>query len=300
MTLTSMTGFATTEGARGALAWRWEARSVNARGLDLRFRLADGFEALEPELRRRAAAVLTRGGVSISLRVDRAAAASAPHLDMEALEAAIAAAAIARAAAERVGLPTAPIRPAALLALRGVMESSRAPGADDPADDDRAAIFAGFDAMLAALDASRIAEGAELGKAIGASLDGIAARMRDAEEVHRAQEADAPARLREKVRALLGAGADIAPERLAQELALLAVKLDVREELDRLGAHIGAARTLLRGDAAVGRRLDFLTQEFNREVNTLCSKSSSTALTAIGLELKVLVDQMREQAQNLQ
>lgn len=300
MTLTSMTGFATTEGARGALAWRWEARSVNARGLDLRFRLADGFEALEPELRRRAAAVLTRGGVSISLRVEREGAGSVPVLDMEALEAVIAAGAIARAAAERVGLPTAPIRPEALLALRGVMEPSHAPGADDDAKEDRASVLAGFDKMLAALDASRVAEGAALGKAIGASLDGIAERMRDAEAVHRAQEVDAPARLREKVRALLDAGADIAPERLAQELALLAVKLDVREELDRLGAHIGAARTLLGGDAAVGRRLDFLTQEFNREVNTLCSKSSSTALTAIGLELKVLVDQMREQAQNLQ
>jgi uncharacterized protein (TIGR00255 family) len=300
MTLTSMTGFATTEGARGALAWRWEARSVNARGLDLRFRLADGFEALEPELRRRTAAVITRGGVSISLRVDREGAGGGPSLDIEALEAAIAAAAIARAAAERIGLPTAPIRPEALLALRGVMEPSRAPGAGDEAEEDHAAILTGFDEMLAALDASRVAEGAALGKAIGASLDGIAARTRDAEAVHRSQEADAPSRLREKVRALLGAGADIAPERLAQELALLAVKLDVREELDRLGAHTGAARDLLRGDGAVGRRLDFLTQEFNREVNTLCSKSSSTALTAIGLEMKVLVDQMREQAQNLQ
>lgn len=300
MALTSMTGFAVTEGTCGALGWRWEARSVNARGLDLRLRLADGWEALEPDLRRRAAAVLGRGAVSLSLRVETVAHGAVPVLDVAALDAAIAAASIAKVAAERAGLATAPVRPEGLLTLRGVMEPARAPDAGDDTDDARNAILAGFDAALAALTQARAAEGAALGRVLGGVLDRIAALVADAEAAHRAQAAEAPARLRERVRALLDAGAEMAPDRLAQELALLAVKLDVREELDRLGAHLAAARLLLRGDAAAGRRLDFLTQEFNREVNTLCSKSASSALTAIGLDLKVLVDQMREQAQNLE
>lgn len=297
MALESMTGFAALDGETGAARWRWEARSVNGRGLDLRLRLAEGWEALEPELRRRAAA-LGRGSVSVTLKIDAAADAPRPALDPAALAVAVAAAAEARRLAEAAGLPTAPVAPERLLALRGVMEARRA-----EAEPDRAALGAalldGFGRLIDDLTAMRRAEGARLGDALSAVLAGIEAETARAEAAHAAQAAAAPARLREKVAALLGAGAEVSGDRLAQELALLAVKADVREEIDRLRAHVAAARALLAGGEPAGRRLDFLTQEINREANTLCAKAAAPALTEAGLALKVLVDQMREQAANL-
>ncbi|TVQ55888.1 MAG: YicC family protein [Rhodobacteraceae bacterium] len=292
-----MTGFAACDGETDGARWRWEARSVNGRGLDLRLRLADGWEALEPEVRRRAAA-LGRGSVSITLKIDAAADAARPSLDRAALALAVAAAAEARAAAEAAGLPTAPIAPERLLAVRGVMETRRPDAATD-AEATRAALLDGLDRLLAALTAMRRDEGARLGEALAAILDAVEAETARAEAAHAAQAAAAPARLREKVAALLGAGAEVAEDRLAQELALLAVKADVREEIDRLRVHVAAARALLAGREPAGRKLDFLTQEFNREANTLCAKAASPALTDAGLALKVLVDQMREQAANL-
>ncbi len=299
-----MTGFAIAEGALGAgpqaTVWRWEARSVNARGLDLRLRLPEGWEALEPEVRRRAAP-LRRGAVTLALRVAEAAAPGGMAPDRAALAAAAAAAAEARAALEAAGLEVAPVAPERLLALRGVLDAGRGPGGAEPAPDLRDAALAGLDACLERLAAARAAEGARIAVAMEAVLDAVAARTAEAERAHEAQAAAAPALLAARVTALLsaaGAGAP-APDRLAQELALLAVKQDVREEIDRLRAHVAAARALLATDGPVGRELDFLSQEFAREANTLCAKSASEPLTAAGLALKVLIDQIREQAQNI-
>lgn len=291
----SMTGFATAE----AGAWTWEARSVNARGLDLRLRLAEGRERLEPELRRRVAACITRGAVSVQLRRhDLRSAAATPRLDAEAFAAAVEALSAARAAMERAGLPAAPSTPAGLLSLRGVFEPAREAEEEDSAED--AALLDAFDTLLDRLVEARGAEGAALHGAVEAALAVIVAQTEAAEAAHAAQLAERPARLHEKVAALLGARAEVEPQRLAQELALIAMKEDVREELDRLRAHLDAARALLAGGGPVGRRLDFLTQEFNREANTLCSKSASPALTAAGLEMKVAIDRLREQAANLE
>lgn len=304
MSVSSMTGFGAAEGAveidGRALSWRWEARSVNARGLDLRPRLPEGWEGLEPELRRRAGA-LKRGAVTVGLKVTEAAASGGAALDRAALAAAVAAAAEARAALASAGLPVTPIAPEALLALRGVLDAGRAPGPTAPDKAAETAVLAGLDTALERLAAARAAEGAALAAAMGAVLDAVAARVADATSAHAAQTAAAPALLAERVAAVMEAAGRTAPspDRLAQELALLAVKQDVREELDRLGAHVAAARALLASDGPVGRELDFLTQEFAREANTLCAKSASTDLTAAGLALKVLIDQLREQAQNI-
>jgi uncharacterized protein (TIGR00255 family) len=183
-----------------------------------------------------------------------------------------------------------------LIALRGVMAD--APGSE--AGPPPSALLADYDAALAGLVEARRREGAEIEKALVAILNEIDALVDRASAAHETQADAAPARLREKVAALTGAGAEVAPERLAAELALLAVRNDVSEEIDRLRAHIAAARRLLAGDGAVGRELDFLTQEFNREANTLCSKAASVALTETGLALKVRIDRLREQVQNIE
>jgi uncharacterized protein (TIGR00255 family) len=291
----SMTGFAVREGAEGAFRWRWEARSVNGRGLDLRLRLPEGAEALEPELRRRAGTILRRGSVTVGLRVERAETGGF-RLDPAALAAAVAAVAAARDAAHAAGLESAPVAPERLIALRGVLSDGQGAAEELP----RAALLSDFDAALAGLAEMRAGEGAEIAAVLSATLDEIAALTDQAAAAHAAQTEGAAARLREKVRALLDAGAEVPPERLAAELALLAVRNDVSEEIDRLRAHVAAARRMLAQDAPVGRELDFLTQEFNREANTLCSKAASAALTEAGLALKVRIDRLREQVQNIE
>ena len=295
----SMTGFATEAGALGALRWRWEAKSVNGRGLDLRFRLPDGVEALEPRLRAAASARLSRGNVSIGLKVDSAGEAGALTVSEPALAAAVAAAGRAEALAAENGLHLAPSTAADIVAIRGVLEPASADAAFAAAET-LDALEASFAATLDGLAAARGAEGARVRETFVAILDEIERLVADAAGSHAAQEPAARARLKERVAALIDAGAEIEPERLAQELALIAVKADVSEEIARLGAHVAAARDLLDADGPVGRKLDFLTQEFNREANTLCSKSASGALTQIGLDLKVAIDQMREQAQNVE
>ncbi len=295
MALESMTGFASREGEAAGARWRWELRSVNGRGLDLRLRTPEGWERWEAELRSRATRALARGSVTATLRVEPAGAAETGP-GGAAIAAALAAMREATAAAEAAGMRLAPISPADILRMAAPSGARGAVEAEGPFAE---AALAGFNAALADLVAARAGEGRALAATLGAILDEIAAVAAEAAAAHEAQAAAAPERLREKLRALLDAGAEVAPERLAQELALLAVKADVREELDRLSAHVEAARALLAESGAVGRRLDFLTQEFNREANTLCSKSASTALTEAGLRLKVLIDQLREQAQNL-
>ncbi|WP_340110008.1 YicC/YloC family endoribonuclease [Pikeienuella sp. HZG-20] len=292
----SMTGFAVSESHVAGRRWRWEAKSVNGRGLDLRFRLAEGTEALEPQLRAAAAKRFSRGNIGFTLRADGGDETGAPALNEAALAAVIDAARAGEAQASASGLDLAPTTIGQILALRGVMAPGGA-GLDDAA---LSALGEGFAELLRDLETSRAAEGARAGELFTGFIDRIEDLTKEAEAAYAASRTTAPARLAEKVAALMGAGADIAPERLQQELALLAVKADVREELDRLSGHVAAARALIGQTGPIGRKLDFLTQEFNREANTLCSKATSAELTSIGLELKVVIDQMREQAQNVE
>jgi len=296
--LSSMTGFAREGGALpDGSSFQWEVRSVNGRGLDVRLRLPNGFDALEGPLKEMAGRALKRGNVSATLSVkreDRPAARLTP--DPASLEQALR---IALDLAARIpGAP--PPRAEALLSLPGVLRAeAREP---DEAEEDaaRAAVSAAFALALDGLVASRRAEGAKLADILGVLLDEIVALRDLAEKEAADQPALHMARLRESLAALLEGERRVPEDRLAIEVALLAGKSDVREELDRLSAHIAEARRMLGSGEAIGRKLDFLTQEFVREANTLCSKSASTALTRIGLELKAAIERLKEQSANVE
>jgi len=285
-----MTGFARAEGSAAGLAWVWELRSVNGRGLDLRFRLPAGWDALEPGLREAAGKLLKRGNVTANLSVKRE---SEQRLvaDPAALEQVLA---LAMDLHRRIPGSLVP-RAETLLGLPGVLRPAQA---EETVDTSAAA--AGFSHALTALVAAREAEGARLAATLNRLLDEIAALYRQAAE----QAADQPAaqriRVMENLTALLREAPSLPEERIAQEVALLAARSDVREELDRLASHIEAAHALIREALSIGRRFDFLVQEFNREANTLCSKSASVALTATGLKLKATIEQLREQVQNIE
>ncbi|HVZ10530.1 MAG TPA: YicC/YloC family endoribonuclease [Rhodopila sp.] len=289
-----MTGFARTEGVTAGLAWVWELRSVNGRSLEVRFRLPTGWDSLEPSWRDLASKALKRGNVTANLTVKRQSEARL-ELDPAALEQVLS---IVNDLHRRMpGSP--PPAAEALLSLPGVLRQAQA---DQQADIAAAAseVQAGLAAALRALTEARRAEGARLGTVLATVLDEIAALRDTAAEQAADQPAAQRARMLESVEALLGSAPKLPDERIAQEVALLASRSDVREELDRLTSHIEAAHDLLREAVNIGRKLDFLTQEFNREVNTLCSKSASTALTATGLKLKAAVEQLREQVQNIE
>lgn len=297
MSLASMTGFARSEGAGAApvaWSWAWELRSVNGRGLELRLRLPGGFDALEPALREMAGKRLKRGNVTANLTLRREETARiAP--DPAAIDEALA---LALALADRIpGAP--PPRAEALLALPGVMRPAGEAREEVPAAQ-LDAVRAGFATALDGLVAARRGEGARLSAILSTQLDEIdVLRARAAVEAAD-QPAAQKARMLDSVRALLAELPALPEDRIAQEVALLAAKSDVREELDRLDAHVHAARALLAEGEAIGRRFDFLVQEFNRETNTLCSKSASVALTATGLALKAAIEQLREQVQNVE
>ena len=293
--IASMTGFAAREGgdASGA-SWSWDLRGVNNRGLDLRLRLPEGLGTLEAPLRRRLSEVLARGSVSLSLRLTRETAAAEARLDPERLAAVISQIAQVRAAAEAAGLPLAPVDPAAVLALRGLGEPTESHVLPSPES-----LLADLEPLLAEFNATRLSEGAALAAVLAAQIDRIEALVSGAEKAAAARAEPQEARLRSAV-ALLARSADLDEARLLQEVATLAVKTDVTEEIDRLRAHVAAARALLAEGGPVGRKLDFLMQEFNREANTLCSKAQDAALTAIGLDLKLAIDQTREQVQNVE
>lgn len=298
MAIASMTGYADVADAAEGIGWTWEARSVNGRGLDLRLRLPEGFEALDPAVRAAAAKALSRGSLTVGLRLARGGAAAAPRLNEAVLDAVVDAALTAAEAASRRGLDLAPMTAADLLAARGVLEAEAVVPGEDGAL--LARVAAGLDPLFAALAAVRAGEGRSLAAVIGGQLGRVAALVAAARETAAARAARSGELLRTRLEAVLAGTAVVDEARLAQELALLAVRADVTEELDRLEAHVAAARELLAAGGPVGRRLDFLMQEFNREANTLCSKSGAADLTAIGLDLKVLVDQMREQVQNVE
>lgn len=296
MALSSMTGFARVEGSHGAVRWHWELRSVNGKSLDLRFRLPPGMEDLEAQLRERCGKALARGNVSISLSLQRDQGDAVLTINEAALEAVLHAVQLLKRRLPEAVPPSLD----GILAHKGVLELR------EPVDDEEAraalsaALAASFDKALKALIGMRKAEGTAIGSVLEGQLAAIAAAA-DAAERHPARTAEAIRdRLAAQVAALLEAAPALDPQRLHQEAVLLATRADIREELDRLAAHVAAARKLLADGGPVGRKLDFLAQEFNREANTLCSKSNDVALTAIGLELKSVIDQMREQIQNLE
>jgi uncharacterized protein (TIGR00255 family) len=296
MALSSMTGFARAEGSYNGLSWAWELRSVNGRNLDVRCRLPGGMEALDQKVRTRLAERLKRGNVQVNLQWARDAGAAELRLNEKAL-----AQVIAALDAARVRMPQAqPPRLDGLLQIRGVLEPAEPEESEETREAREAALLASFEEALESLAAARRAEGAKLEDMLATHIDRI-------EELAGAAAANAetqPEALRERLRAqvfeLLQTTNAISEERLVQEVALLVTKADVREEIDRLRAHVAAARGHLADSKPVGRKLDFLTQEFHREANTLCSKSPGLELTRIGLDLKATVDQLREQVQNVE
>ncbi|WP_430463916.1 YicC/YloC family endoribonuclease [Tabrizicola sp.] len=296
----SMTGFAARRGQGAGHTWAWDIRSVNGKGLDLRLRVPDWIDGLELALRGEIAKAMGRGNVSLSLKVARdgmADGAEALRVNGPALNAVLRAMAEVEQAAMDTNLTLAPANAADVLAVRGVLDTSAAEVDSAPL---RAAILADLPALLAEFSAMRAAEGAVLARVIAAQLDTLARLTAEAATEAEARRAASGAALREALLRVLETLDGLDETRLAQELALLAVKNDVTEELDRLAAHIDAARALLADPGPVGRKFDFLMQEFMREANTLCSKAQSMALTRIGLDLKTVIDQMREQVQNVE
>ena len=295
MILQSMTGFGTISGQADGVSWVWEARSVNGRGLDIRLRLPEGTEALEPVIRAAIPKHLARGNVSVNLKLVRAVDEFAPKLNHENLGSVVTAAQQARLIAEAQGLELAPVSVGELLSQKGVWDAVKAIDATWSE-----VAKAQVPALVDRLKEAREAEGKAIVTILSGQNDAAETLSKSARKAAQERKEQMGSMLREKVLALLEITELADENRLAQELALLAVKADVAEELDRLDAHIAAARKLLGSNGPIGRKFDFLMQEFNREANTLCSKSGSTQLTAIGLELKVVIDQMREQVQNLE
>ena len=295
MALSSMTGFARGHGVCGSYSWTWEIKSVNGKGLDLRLRLPPGWDAIEVPVRRRAAEALTRGSVQANLTVERSGAVPVVHVNTAVLEAILAA---MRQLAPKI--ETSPPALDGLLALKGVIEVTNSEESEDERRDAEAAVTAGFAEVIGALNEMRRHEGAALGRVLSARLSEIAALAERAERAPGRRPEAIRARLAEQVTTLLAQSERFDPDRLHQEAIMIATKADVREELDRLAAHVAQSKHLIEQGGPIGRRLDFLAQELNREANTLCAKANDVELTNIGLELKAAVEQFREQVQNVE
>jgi uncharacterized protein (TIGR00255 family) len=295
MALVSMTGFADAQGAFDMLRWRWEVRSVNGRSLDLRLRLPLGLESMDAAARVLAGERFRRGNIQATLTTDPQESSRGLRVDPAVLAQAVK---IAREIAGDTGL--APARVDGLLALKGVIVQEENFGGDAPTRAARdAAVLETLSIAFDSLARARRSEGAKLGDVLTRTADEIGRLTDDATRVAATQPAAIREKLRTQLKDLLEQAAP-GDERIAQEIALLAARADVREELDRLRAHVQEAHRLIASGDAVGRKLDFLSQELNREANTLCSKSSDIALTRIGLALKAAIDQFREQAQNVE
>lgn len=296
MAIQSMTGFARGDGSTDGFSWVWEMRSVNARGLDVRCRLPSGFEMLEATVRQRVAGRMRRGNVMVTLNFSSVAGASMVKINHEVLEQMLAVAGELHRRLPDSPPPTVE----GLMALRGVIETSDGETAAETRARLEEALIQTLGPAIDALVAQRHREGDQLAQVLGGHVDVIGRLVDQAMELAAGQPAAIQARLSEQVAALLVNQPGLPAERLAQEVAVLAVRADPREELDRLKVHQSAATSLLAGSGPMGRQLDFLCQEFNREANTLCSKSADMALTSVALELKTVIDQMREQVQNIE
>lgn len=293
-----MTGYARAEGRDASTSWLWEAKSVNGKGLDVRCRLPHGLDGVEIAARDLTTRKLKRGNVQLSLNLTAVAQGPGLRVNKEFLEELV-------ALVDELGPSHQNIAPArwdGLLAVKGVLEAAN--GDEAESEETRAvreaAIKADLEAVLDSLAAMRLTEGERIQAVLASQLDEIEILAERAGGTAALRPEALRERLRQQVAAVLEAAPSLAEDRIAQEVALIAVKSDVREELDRLRAHVAAARDLIAQGGAVGRKLDFLSQEFNREANTLCSKSSDVELTRIGLDLKAVIDQFREQVQNIE
>jgi uncharacterized protein (TIGR00255 family) len=295
MALSSMTGFARGHGVSGSYAWAWEVKSVNGKGLDLRLRVPPGWDAIEAAVRARAAERLARGSIQANLTVDRTGIQPMVRINAAVLEAILT---TVRQLAPRV--EASPPTLDGLLALKGVMEVGDAEEDEEVRRRAETAATAGFTDVLGAIAEMRHREGAALGRVLTARLNEIAALAQRAELTPGRRPEAIRVRLAEQVATLFAQSERFDPDRLHQEAILIAAKADVREELDRLAAHVAQAQLLIGEGGPIGRRLDFLAQELNREANTLCAKANDVELTNIGLELKAAVEQFREQVQNVE
>ncbi len=295
--LNSMTAFASATGTHQAHGWTWDLRSVNGKGLDLRLRVPDWIEGLETALRARLGKALTRGNVNLSLRVHAEDQSGQLTVNDALLDDILTAMAHVETRAMQTGVTLAPSTPADLLAMRGVLDAG---GGDQDTAPLRDALLKDFETLLTGFLEMRASEGAALRSILSGQLDQIAELVEQAAAAAQARQGQMADTLRAQLARVTDNADPVDEPRVAQELALIAVKSDITEELDRLRAHIDAARDLLSQGVPIGRKLDFLSQEFNREANTLCAKSQHTGLTAIGLDLKAVIDQMREQVQNVE
>jgi uncharacterized protein (TIGR00255 family) len=295
MALSSMTGFARSHGISGSYAWAWEVKSVNAKGLEVRLRFPAGWDAIETPVRARTAELLSRGTIQGTLTVTREGVLPVVRVNEAVLSAVIE---TMRDLAERI--EASPPTLDGILAMKGVVEVTDQDENEDERRTAELALIAGFAATLESLAAMRRHEGVALGALLNARLDEIATLTARAEAAPGRRAEAIKARLAEQISTILGTSDRFDPDRLHQEALLMASRADIREELDRLVAHVAQARGLLKQGGAVGRRLDFLAQELHRESNTLCAKANDLELTNIGLELKSVVEQFREQVQNLE
>ncbi len=295
MALSSMTGFARSHGTSGPYSFEWELKSVNAKGLDFRMRLPPGWDEVEPVARKRATEVLSRGTVYANLSVKRTGAASSVRINEDVLASILS---VASDLSKKTG--AAPPSVDGLLAVKGVIEIAEPESDEVELTTAKAAIAAGFEQALKSLVDMRRREGASLKDILSQRIDEIERLAGKAEAAPGRKPEAIRARLAEQIATLLEASDRFDSERLNQEALMMATKADIREELDRIASHVAQARELLGKGGAIGRRLDFLAQEFNREVNTCCSKSNDLELTNTGLEMKNVVEQFREQVQNLE
>jgi len=293
----SMTGFAAASGAYENWSWSWELRAVNGKGLDLRLRVPDWIEGLETALRKQLTATAARGNITCNLRITRSESDGALQVNTAQVDALLTALHDIEARAMDRGVSLAPSRASDLLTMRGVLEQ-----AEEAKDTDglRAALLADFPDLLADFNAMRQTEGAALAQVMQDQLTEVETLSTQAATIAQTRKEEMAATLRRNLSRVLDNSEGADADRVAQELALIAVKADVTEEIDRLAAHVAAARALIGQGGPVGRKLDFLMQEFNREANTLCAKAQSTELTTVGLALKAVIDQMREQVQNVE
>jgi uncharacterized protein (TIGR00255 family) len=295
MTLSSMTGFARADGVATAYAWTWELKSVNAKGIDLRLRLPQGWDVVEVPVRARASEALARGTVYATLSIERTGVEPVVRVNDSVLAAVLA---TLKDLSGRV--EAAPARLDGILAIKGVIEVVDAPEREEDRRMAETAVIAGFQRALAELTQMRRHEGEALARVLLARLAEIATLAAKADAAPGRQPDAIKRRIAEQIAALWDNASRFDADRLHQEAILIAAKADVREELDRLNAHVAQARKLIGNGGAIGRRLDFLSQELHRESNTLCAKANDVELTNIGLELKTVVEQFREQVQNLE
>lgn len=295
MSLKSMTGFARSDGRHGVHSWHWEARAVNGRGLDVRLRMPTGYETLEQAVREACKKRLARGNCSLTLNVQRDTGQTAARLNEDMLRQVVQAAEQASTLVD-----AAPLTLDALLSMRGIIEFTEAEEDDTELKNRLEAVLGDFSSLLDGLIEARKTEGKHLTKEISGQVNEIESLVGTIEQSPSRQPDVIAKRLQDQITQLIGEAPQLDEQRLHQEAVLLSAKADVEEELARLKAHVAAARELLGSTEPVGRKFEFLTQEFNREANTICSKANAPDITTAGLELKAVIDRIREQVQNIE